>query len=42
MLCTSPPVWFTSILAHLEAADHVTGLAASLFCPRRVRELDRG
>lgn len=34
--------WFASILAHFEAADRVTGLAASLFCPRRVRERDGG
>lgn len=34
--------WLQIILAHLGAADPSTGQAASLFNPRRVRELDGG
>lgn len=34
--------WLHIDLAHFEAADPGRGLAASLFCPRRVRERDGG
>lgn len=42
VLYALPPVWSESNFGPLRSRRPARGLAASLFCPRRVRERDSG